>query len=108
MPKTPLLTPEAPMSAKDKAYYTQLGRRNAQLRRAASNTQVELAQTLGVAQRIKARYRGGVSRIAVALLPRVAEALGRASTVLPKAPQRLVMGMPDGVLQQPTRQGRPP
>ena len=38
-------------------------------------TQVELAQTLGVAQQTLAHYEGGVSRIAVALLPRVARRL---------------------------------
>jgi len=117
------------MSAKDKSFYTQLGRRIAQARKAAGITQVELARTLGVAQQTLAHYEGGVSRIAVALLPRVAEALGTTVEALlaeepkpskrgpapkiqqqlerisqlPKTQQRLVMQMLEGVLAQTNR-----
>lgn len=117
------------MSAKDKAFYTQLGRRIAQARKAAGITQVELAQTRGVAQQTLAHYEGGISRSSVALLPRVADSLGTTVEALlaeelkpakrgpapriqqqlerisqlPKAQQRLVMQMLDGVLQQASR-----
>lgn len=128
MLNTPL-TPATPMSAKDKSFYQQLGRRIAEARKAAGITQVELAQTLGVAQQTLAHYEGGVSRIAVALLPRVAEALGTSVEellgqapkpgkrgpapklsrqiqqiqALPRSKQRFVMQMLDAVIQQAGR-----
>jgi len=58
-----------PMTAKGKIFHVQLGRRIAESRKAADITQVELAKTLGIAQQTMAHYEGGVSRIAVALLP---------------------------------------
>ena len=64
-----------PMAAKEKAFYERLGRRIAERRKALDITQVELAQDLGIAQQTMAHYEGGVSRIAVALLPPLAKAL---------------------------------
>ncbi len=64
------------MAAKDRAFYEQLGRRIADARKTADITQVELAQTLGIAQQTLAHYEGGVSRLPVALLPIVAKAVG--------------------------------
>lgn len=64
-----------PMAAKEKAFYERLGRRIAERRKALDITQVELAQDLGIAQQTMAHYEGGVSRIAVALLPPLARAL---------------------------------
>ncbi|ULU27851.1 helix-turn-helix domain-containing protein [Dyella terrae] len=116
-----------PMAAKEKLFYEQLGRRIAERRKAADITQVELAKILGVAQQTMAHYEGGVSRIAVALLPPLARALnttvedllgedskragkrGPASKLqqqldqvsqLPKAQQKFVSQMLDTVLQQ--------
>lgn len=65
-----------PMAAKEKVFYVQLGRRIAERRKAADITQVQLAEILGIAQQTMAHYEGGVSRIAVALLPPLANALG--------------------------------
>jgi len=65
-----------PMAAKEKAFYTQLGRRIAEHRKAAGITQVDLAKRLGIAQQTMAHYEGGVSRIAVALLPPLAKIIG--------------------------------
>lgn len=119
-----------PMAAKEKAFYEQLGRRIAERRKALNITQVQLAQVLGVAQQTMAHYEGGVSRIAVALLPTLAKALettvedllgeegrrvgkrGPASRLqqqldqvsqLPKAQQKFVSQMLDTVLQQAAR-----
>ena len=60
------------MAAKEKDFYERLGRRIAERRKALDITQVQLAKTLGVAQQTMAHYEGGVSRIAVALLPPLA------------------------------------
>lgn len=119
-----------PMAAKEKVFYVQLGRRIAELRKAADITQVELAKTLGIAQQTMAHYEGGVSRIAVALLPILARTLGttveeligedvkRSSkrgpasrlqqqldqvSQLPRAKQKFVSDMLDTVLQQAAR-----
>lgn len=119
-----------PMAAKEKIFYVQLGRRIAELRKAADITQVQLAEILGVAQQTMAHYEGGVSRIAVALLPPLAKALnttiedligedgkrvgkrGPASKLqqqldqvsqLPKAQQKFVSQVIDSVLQQAGR-----
>ena len=118
------------MATKEKAFYERLGRRIAERRKALDITQVELAQTLGIAQQTMAHYEGGVSRIAVALLPPLANALdttveellgedtrrsgkrGPASRLqqqldqvsqLPKAQQKFVSQMLDTVLQQAGR-----
>jgi len=91
---------------------------------------VQLAEILGIAQQTMAHYEGGVSRIAVALLPPLARALnttvedligedgkrggkrGPASKLqqqldqvsqLPRAQQKFVSAMLDTVLQQAAR-----
>lgn len=119
-----------PMDAREKSFYVQLGRRIAELRKAADITQTELAEILGVAQQTMAHYEGGVSRIAVSLLPPLARTLsttveeligedirrsskrGPASRLqqqldqvsqLPKAKQKFVSEMLDTVLQQASR-----
>lgn len=102
----------------------------AERRKALNITQVQLTQVLGVAQQTMAHYEGGVSRIAVALLPTLTKALettvedllgeegrrvgkrGPASRLqqqldqvsqLPKAQQKFVSQMLDTVLQQAAR-----
>jgi transcriptional regulator with XRE-family HTH domain len=117
------------MAAKEKTFYAQLGRRIAEARKAAGITQVELAQTLGIAQQTMAHYEGGVSRIGVETLRTVAKAVsvsieeligdeskpGRRGPTpklqqqieriaqLPKPQQRFVMQMIDTVLAQASR-----
>jgi transcriptional regulator with XRE-family HTH domain len=118
------------MAVTDKAFYVQLGARIAAARKAAGLTQVQLAEALGIAQQTLAHYEGGKLRVAVALLPQLADLLGvgteeligtatrrqgkrgptpqlqqkieRLST-LPQAQQRLVLKMLDGVLSQTSR-----
>lgn len=113
----------------DKTYYRALGRRIAERRKAQGITQVQLAEVLGVAQQTLAHYEGGTLRVAVALLPPLAQTLGlsfeelvgseatAAKTkskrgpapkiqqqleqieALPKAKQRVVSQMIDAMLQ---------
>jgi transcriptional regulator with XRE-family HTH domain len=121
------LTPDQPiMAVTDKTFYVQLGRRIAEARKASGLTQVQLAETLGIAQQTLAHYENGNLRVAVALLQPLARAVGVAVeeligeeprpgkrgpapkiqqqleriTQLPKAQQRVVMQMLDGVLQK--------
>jgi transcriptional regulator with XRE-family HTH domain len=122
-------SPDVFVAGTDKVFYSRLGSRIAEARKAAGLTQAQLAEALGIAQQTMAHYEGGVSRIAVALMPTVAKTLGvsieelvgetpkpgkrgpapkiqrqlERITKLPKPQQRVVMQMLDGVLQQ---QGR--
>jgi transcriptional regulator with XRE-family HTH domain len=63
------------MAPEDKTYYEQLGQRIARYRKAQGLTQVQLAETLGIAQQTLAHYEGGRLRIAVAMLSTLADAL---------------------------------
>ena|SRR5215469_1616220 len=124
-----LITLDGPVTASDRGFYRALGQRVAAARKASSITQVQLAETLGIAQQTLAHYELGRLRIAVAMLPPLAKALG--VTVeelmgeetppakrgpapkllqqieriqrLPRAKQRLVLQMLDGVLAQAGR-----
>ncbi len=118
-----------PMAAKEKTFYSALGQRIAERRKALGITQVQLAETLGIAQQTMAHYEGGVSRIAVETLTLLADALGASVedfigtqtrrsaskrgpvpklqqqqleqlSRLPKTQQRLVSQLIDTVLQQ--------
>ncbi len=71
---TPLVP--TPMAAKEQSFYAALGRRIAERRKALGITQVQLAETLGIAQQTMAHYEGGVSRIAVETLTQLSNALG--------------------------------
>lgn len=64
-----------PMAAKEKTFYSALGQRIAERRKALGITQVQLAETLGIAQQTMAHYEGGVSRIAVETLAQAAQTL---------------------------------
>jgi transcriptional regulator with XRE-family HTH domain len=64
-----------PMAAKEQSFYAVLGQRIAERRKALGITQVQLAETLGIAQQTMAHYEGGVSRIAVETLSQLAVAL---------------------------------
>jgi transcriptional regulator with XRE-family HTH domain len=95
-------------------------------------TQVQLAEALGIAQQTLAHYEGGKLRVAVALLPPLAQILGvgvdeligapvkRAGkrgptpklqqqverlSQLPQAKQRMVMQMLEGFLNQAAKSG---
>jgi len=126
---TPVIDLDSIVTASDRGFYRALGQRVATARKSSALTQVQLAEALGIAQQTLAHYEGGRLRIAAALLPPLAKALG--VTVeelmgeepaparrgpapklqqqieriqrLPKSQQRFVMQMLDTVLAQ---QGR--
>ena len=127
---TPSVTDFDTMAVTDKAFYRELGARIATARKAQGLTQVQLAEALGIAQQTLAHYEGGKLRVAVALLPPLAQLLGLSVdeligtpakrggkrgpaprlqqqierlSMLPQAQQRLVMQMLDGVIAQAAR-----
>mgnify|MGYP001171946715 CR=1 FL=1 len=63
------------MSPEDKLFYKDLGQRIAAARKAQGLTQVQLAETLGIAQQTMAHYEGGSLRISVSLLKSLTKAL---------------------------------
>lgn len=120
---------ERPMTHDEKAFFRQLGARIAELRRAQNLTQAQLAEELGLTQQMIASYEVGRRRVPVSLLPALARALSTSLealigektppakrgpapqlqqkierlTRLPKAQQRLVLQMLDGVIAQAGR-----
>lgn len=60
----------------DKAFYVALGQRLAERRKSLGLSQQQLAQSLGIAQQTLAHYEVGRLRIAAALIPPAAKALG--------------------------------
>ena len=64
------------MTVTDKLFYAQLGQRIAEARKTRGMTQVQLSEALGIAQQTLAHYEGGKLRVAVALLPSLAQILG--------------------------------
>jgi transcriptional regulator with XRE-family HTH domain len=118
-----------PMSPDEKAFFKQLGARIAEFRKNASITQVQLAETLSVSQQTVASWEVGRRGVPVATLPGLAHALSvsiesligekappskrgpapllqqkiEQLTRLPKAQQKLVLQMLDGVLSQAGR-----
>ena len=76
------------MAAKEQSFYATLGRRIAERRKALGITQVQLAETIGVAQQTMAHYEGGVSRIAVETLSQLAVALDTSVEKLIGTPTR--------------------
>ena len=117
------------MTQDEKAFFQQLGTRIAELRKSATITQVQLADTLGVSQQTVASWEVGRRGVPIATLPALARALSvsvetligekaapakrgpapqlqqriERLTRLPKAQQRLVLQMLDGVLSQSNR-----
>jgi transcriptional regulator with XRE-family HTH domain len=117
------------MTQDEKAFFKQLGTRIAEFRKSAAITQVQLAETLSVSQQTVASWEVGRRGVPVATLPALARALsvsiesligqkappakrGPAPQLqqkierlsrLPKAQQRLVLQMLDGVLAQASR-----
>ena len=117
------------MTQDEKAFFRQLGARIAEFRKSATITQVQLAETLSVSQQTVASWEVGRRGVPVATLPALARALSvsiesligekalpgkrgptpqlqqkiERLTRLPKAQQRLVLQMLDGVLAQASR-----
>ena len=117
------------MTQDEKAFFTQLGTRIAEFRKSAAITQVQLAETLNVSQQTVASWEVGRRGVPVATLPPLARALSisvesligekappgkrgpapqlqqkiEQLTRLPKAQQKLVLQMLDGVLAQASR-----
>jgi transcriptional regulator with XRE-family HTH domain len=113
----------------DKPFFKALGARIAELRREQGLSQQALADELGVAQQTLAHYEVGRARMAVSLVPTLAKILGvsveellgikngsskrgpapvlqrqiERLSRLPKAKQKVVMEMLDGVLSQANR-----
>lgn len=115
------------MTSNDKQFFKELGARVAQLRKQAGLSQQAVADELGIAQQTLAHYEVGRLRMPVSLLPKLAQLFGvpgddllgltgsgagkRGPTPklqqqierlhrLPKAKQKLVMQMLEGVLMQ--------
>lgn len=80
------------MAVTDKRFYVQLGQRIAQRRKAQGITQVELGERLGIAQQTLAHYEGGKLRVAIAMLPTLAETLGMSFEDLIGAPTSCAAG----------------
>jgi transcriptional regulator with XRE-family HTH domain len=117
------------ISKDEKAFFVQLGARIAQLRKDQGITQVQLAEWLNVSQQTVNAYEVGRRRMAVSALPVIAKLLGvsleeligeppkpgkRGPTPklqqqmerihqLPKAKQKFVIEMLEGVLGQAGR-----
>ncbi|MEK7207841.1 MAG: helix-turn-helix transcriptional regulator [Pseudomonadota bacterium] len=70
-----LLWSKTPMSKRKNQELTDFGARMAELRKSAGYTQVELAEELGVTQRMIAYYEGQTDHPPTALLPGIARAL---------------------------------
>ena len=117
------------VTPEEKVFYQTLGQRMARLRKDKGITQVQLAETVGIAQQTLAHYEVGRLRLAVTTLAAIARALdvsveelieeqptgnarskrGPASKLqqqleqvssLPRAKQQFVIQMLDTVLQQ--------
>ena len=124
-----LITLDGLVTASDRGFYRALGQRLAEARKASGLTQTQLAEQLGVAQQTLAHYEMGRLRVAVALLPPLAKALGvtvedlmgeqpspakrgpapklqqqiERIQQLPRSKQRFVIEMLDTVLAQQSR-----
>jgi transcriptional regulator with XRE-family HTH domain len=121
---------DSSMTSDDKQFFKELGSRVAQLRQQAGLSQQAVADQIGVAQQTLAHYEVGRLRMPVSLLPKLAvlfsvagdELLGMTVSGsgkrgpapklqqqierlqrLPKAKQKLVMEMLEGVLSQANR-----
>jgi transcriptional regulator with XRE-family HTH domain len=129
MLSAPQLEPAAPMAANEDQFFKALGARVAELRKDQGLSQQALADQLGIPQQTYANYEVARARIPASMLPQLAllfgvgvdELLGlrngtgkRGPTPkfqkqleriaqLPRAQQRLVIQMLDGVLAQSSR-----
>lgn len=118
-----------PVTHEEKRFFKELGSRIAELRKAQSLTQQQLADELGVAQQVVASYEIGRRRVPVSTLPALARILGvsiealiggeekparrgpspklqrhlERISALPKPKQRAVMEVLEAVLAQSSR-----
>lgn len=115
------------VNSRDEQFFKTLGSRVAQARKAMGLTQQQLGDQLGVPQQTLAHYEGGTTRFPASMLPSLAQILGltldellgqetsgrgkrgpapklqkqfERISQLPKATQKVVMNMLDGVLAQ--------
>ena len=115
------------MDSRDEKFFKDVGLRIASARKARNLTQQQLADMLGIVQQSYAQYETGRARIQVAMLPKLARYLGLTMDELmginagakikpgpssklelqierlrqlPRATQKVVMNMLDGVLAQ--------
>lgn len=119
----------SPVTSNEEQFFKALGARIAELRKEQGLSQQALADELGIAQQTFAHYEVGRARMAVSLLPQLARLFGvgvdellglRNGTgkrgpapkfqkqlerigQLPRAKQRVVIDMLDGVLAQASR-----
>jgi len=70
-----LSPPAVTISTEERQFFVAMGERIAQLRKARSLTQTQLAEALGVAQQTLQAYEAGTRRIPVSALPTVARTL---------------------------------
>ena len=121
---------QAPMTQDEKTFFKAMGARIAELRKASSITQAQLAEAMGVSQQTVASWEVGRRGVPVSVLPALARTLGgtvetligetarapakRGPTPklqqqverlsrLPKAKQRVVIEMLEGLLSQAAR-----
>ena len=127
----PSPTPVAVMAPDEQQFLKALGARIAQLRKDAGLSQQSVADTLGLAQQSYAHYEVGRVRMPVSLVPQIAQLFGVSTDELlgtrgtdkagkrgpaplvqrqierlnrlPKAQQKVVLKMLEGVLSQPGR-----
>jgi transcriptional regulator with XRE-family HTH domain len=123
------LAPAPVMAANEEQFFKALGARIAELRKEQGLSQQALADQLGIAQQTYAHYEVARARVPASMLPQLARIFGvgvdellglrngsgkRGPTPkfqkqleriaqLPRAQQRLVMQMLDGVLSQSSR-----
>jgi len=115
------------MSSTDQEFFKAMGTRIASARKARDLTQQDMADRLDIAQQTYAQYETGIRRIPASMLPHLAENLGltleelmgvgsgsrykpgpssklerqiERLRQLPRATQKVVMNMLDGVLAQ--------
>ena len=115
------------MSSSDQEFFKAMGTRISRARKAREFTQQDMADHLGIAQQTYAQYETGIRRIPASMLPKLAQDLGltleelmgtgsgsrykpgpssklelqiERLRQLPRATQKVVMNMLDGVLAQ--------
>jgi transcriptional regulator with XRE-family HTH domain len=86
------------MALNDKAFFTALGQKVAQLRKEHGLTQQQLAEQLGIAQQTLAHYEGARLRVPASMLAQLAQILG--------VPVDVLIGLP--AKAEPARRGRSP
>jgi transcriptional regulator with XRE-family HTH domain len=97
---TSLGFPVVAISKDEKAFFVELGARIAQIRKEQGITQVQLAEWLGVSQQTVNAYEVGRRRMVASALPTLAKLLGVSLEELMGAPQKPGKRGPTPKLQQ--------